>query len=216
MIEYPSIINSSKAPRKPMIAFEKIDGSNIRIKWTHKRGFDLFGSRQQLLDSSHPNLGGVVALFHDKYKEALEELFKYEWGKTENEIIVFGEYYGPNSFAGLHADPISKMNFYMFDILFVKKSYTEFLLPQEFIKLSPKFEKIGIPLPKVVYEGNLTDDFIRRVRENEFNLNEGVVCKGTQRLGSFRGKVWMCKIKTNAYLQRLKDRFKDDWNKYYE
>lgn len=215
MIEYPSIINSSKAPRKPMIAFEKIDGSNIRIKWTHKRGFDLFGSRQQLLDSSHPSLGGVVQIFNDRYKDALEETFKHEYGK-ENEIIVFGEYFGPSSFAGMHTDPLSAMNFYLFDILFVKKNYTEFLLPQELVKIFPKFERFGMPVPKVVYEGNLTDDFIRRVRENEFNLNEGVVCKGTQRLGSFRGKVWMCKIKTNAYLQRLKVRFQEDWNKYYE
>lgn len=42
MIEYPEIINSSKAPRLACIAFDKLDGSNIRIKWTQKRGFDLF------------------------------------------------------------------------------------------------------------------------------------------------------------------------------
>jgi len=215
MIEYPTIINSSKAPRKSMIAFEKIDGSNIRIKWTAKRGFDLFGSRTQLFDSTHLTLGGVVSIFNIKYKKVLEELFKYEY-KKENEIIIFGEYYGLNSFAGIHIDPLDKMDFYLFDILFTRKGYTEFLLPQYFLKMRPKFEQIGIPMPAIVYEGNLTDSFIHKVRENEFNVNEGVVCKGTEKLGSFRGKQWMCKIKTNIYLQKLKNRFKDNWKEYYE
>lgn len=39
MVEYPSIQNSSKAPRKNCIAFEKLDGSNFRAKWTQKNGF---------------------------------------------------------------------------------------------------------------------------------------------------------------------------------
>jgi ATP-dependent RNA circularization protein (DNA/RNA ligase family) len=215
MIEYPSIINSSKAPRRPMIAFDKIDGSNIRIKWTKKKGFNLYGSRTQLFDSSHPTLGGCVGIFGSRYQTVLEEFFIHEY-KKENEIIIFGEYYGPNSFAGIHTDPIEKMDFYLFDILFIRKGYNEFLLPQHFLKIRPQFESIGIPMPKIVHEGNLTDDFIRRVRRNDFNLNEGVVCKGTEKLGSFRGKQWMCKIKTDDYRMRLMERYKKDWEQYYE
>jgi hypothetical protein len=38
MIEYPSMQNSSKAPRKECMVFEKLDGSNFRAKWTEKKG----------------------------------------------------------------------------------------------------------------------------------------------------------------------------------
>lgn len=198
-----------------MIAFDKLDGSNIRVKWTNKKGFNLYGTRTQLLDRSHSSLGLVVDIFSSKYAQNLERIFQKEF-MGEKEIVIFGEYYGPNSFAGLHFDPPELMDFYLFDIMLIKKSYTEFILPQHFLKMVPKFDAIGLKTPKVVYEGNLTDDFIRRVRENEFNLNEGVVCKGTSKLGSFRGKMWMCKIKTNAYLEKLKSRYGKDYEQYWE
>lgn len=54
------------------------------------------------------------------------------------------------------------------------------------------------------------------VRDNKFNLNEGVICKGHLTKGNFFGKMWMCKIKTQAYLDKLKNRFGDDWEKYAE
>ncbi len=213
MIEYPSIINSSKAPRQPMIAFEKLDGSNIRVKYTAKRGFDLFGSRTQLLDETHPILGGVVKVFNETCKEALEEYFR-KYYPNEREMEVFGEYVGPNSFAGFHSDPVDKMRFVLFDVMMIRKGYNEFLLPQEFVKLAER--NASVPTPRVIYEGNLTDEFISRVRADEFGTFEGVVCKGKQGLGSFRGKVWMCKIKTNAYLQLLKEKKGADWVKFAE
>ena len=95
MIEYPSIINSSKAPRKKMVAFEKLDGSNIRVKYTPKRGFDLFGSRTTLIDEASEQLGGVVKIFNDTCKDPLEAYIKKYYPK-EKEIVVFGEYVGTN------------------------------------------------------------------------------------------------------------------------
>lgn len=50
MIEYPSIIASAKAPREHCIAFDKLDGSNTRVKFQPKKGWCLFGSRMQLFD----------------------------------------------------------------------------------------------------------------------------------------------------------------------
>ncbi|MFA6594595.1 MAG: RNA ligase family protein, partial [Candidatus Buchananbacteria bacterium] len=172
MIEYPSIINSSKSPKDNMIAFEKIDGSNIRVKWTAKKGFCLFGSRTQLIDETHPHLGGVIKVFN-KISEPLHEYFSKEYKRSTkvDEVIVFGEYYGPNSFAGLHYDPVEEMMFSAFDVMLIYKSRGSFLLPQDFIKyISPL-----VPTPKVVYEGNLTDQFVLDVRNNqlEVELNEG-------------------------------------------
>lgn len=217
MIEYPSIIsvNSKQAPRnKPMVAFEKLDGSNIRVKYTRKKGFDLFGSRTQLLDETHPTLGGVVSIFNNTCKEPLEEYIAKYYPK-EKEIIVFGEYVGPNSFAGLHTDPPELMRFVLFDILLIKNSYIEFVKPQEFVKVAERLSN-SVPTPRVIYSGTLNDEFIKNVRENVYNTNEGVVCKGTETSGAYRGKVWMTKIKTYEYLQKLKERYSADWEKYWE
>jgi ribonucleotide reductase alpha subunit len=74
----------------------------------------------------------------------------------------------------------------------------------------------GNNLSKFNISVNLTDEFIKRVRNDEFNTFEGVVCKGTERLGSYRGKVWMSKIKTLKYLDLLKLRKGSDFNKFWE
>lgn len=214
MIEYPSIANSSKAPRQPMIAFEKLDGSNVRVLWTPKKGFCRFGSREQLLDETHPHLGGVVSVFRQTCQEPLDALLRQHF-RQEKEVTAFGEYLGPNSFAGIHTDLVDQMRFVLFDLLVQKKGYYEFLLPQEFVKLTAG---LLCPVARVVHEGNLTDGFIQRVRANDFDppLGEGVVCKGRERSGAYRGKVWMVKIKTQAYLDRLQARYGEEWKKYWE
>lgn len=211
MIEYPSIANSSKAPRKACVAFDKLDGSNFRAKWTAKKGFDLFGTRTQLIDESSPFWGRAVSIFKNINSEALDDYFKKSKEyRNEREIVVFGEFVGPNSFAGIH-DENDEMEIVTFDVLVGHKNKA-FIKPKEFIK------EIGslVKIPRVVYEGNLTDDFICRVRADEFNTFEGVICKGVETSGAYRGKVWQCKIKTQRYLDSLKNRFGDEWEKYAE
>lgn len=208
MIEYPSIINSSKAPRQPMIAFEKFDGSNIRVKYSAKNGFTMFGSRTRIFDESHPHLASVIPIFREQFEKPLTEIFKREF-PNQRDIIVFGEYFGANSFAGIHKldEP---HEFVMFDVMLLNNRQGSFLLPKEFIKTFG--EKVRIT--PVVYEGNLTDQFIEDVRQNKYPVNEGVVCKGVAKRGDFRGKVWMCKIKTQAYFDKLKARFGQEWEKH--
>ena len=200
MIEYPSIINSSKAPRQPCIAFEKYDGSNIRVKYTQKQGFCLFGSRTQLIDQSHPHLGKVVPIFNEQFREPLTRYFKREY-PNEREAIVFGEFFGDKSFAGLHDPSDETFRFILFDVLVGHKN-RKFIEPRTFVR---EFSEL-VPSARVIYEGNLNDSFIQEVRDNKFNLNEGVICKGTMRTGAARGGIWMCKIKTQDYINRLKAR----------
>lgn len=209
MIEYPEIMASSKAPRKPCIAFAKIDGSNIRVKWTKNKGFCLFGTRTQLIDENTPIYGEVVKVFRSEHEDLLSDLVKREF-PNEREIIFFGEFYGANSFAGLH-DPNDKKEFYLFDIL-VGHKMPKFVLPQDFVKLADEY---CLHIPLVVYRGNLNEQLIRDVRENKYDLNEGVICKGTERSGAFRGNVWMAKIKTQAYFDRLKARWGEEGIKKY-
>ena len=48
-------------------------------------------------------------------------------------------------------------------------------------------------------------------------MNEGVICKGKQSSGAYRGGVWMAKIKTQSYFDRLNLKFgKEGVEKYGE
>jgi hypothetical protein len=200
MIEYPSIINSSKAPRESCIAFDKLDGNNLRFKWTRKRGFDCFGTRTQLIDINTPIYGVGVKYFLLNQAPILDKFFKKNL-LGYREIIVFGELYGPNSFAGMH-DPKDELKVTVFDILVGHKNRF-FIPPNELVRT---FSNL-IELPRVIYTGNLNDSFIQDVKNNTFGLNEGVIVKGTKKNGAYRGNMWQCKIKTTAYLKKVYDRF---------
>lgn len=199
MIEYPHIIGPSKAPREQCYAFYKYDGSNIRVKWTKKTGFALFGSRTQLIDASHPHLGQVVDVFNRDYKDKLHEYCSKNF-RDEREVIVYGEFFGKNSFAGIHV-PEDEKKFVLFDVLVGHKNRW-FMKPQDFVKLGSIVE-----IPQVVYSGKFNDEIIKSVRENTIpgiQLDEGVVVKGTVTSGAYRGKIWMCKVKTYSYLDKVR------------
>ena len=68
-----------------------------------------------------------------------------------------------------------------------------------------------LDIAQVIYTGRLTGKFINDVREGKYNVAEGVVCKGIE-----DNSHWMVKIKTNAYLERLKEAFGNDWESYWE
>ncbi len=210
MIEYPSIANSSKAPRKHCIAFDKLDGSNFRAKYTNKNGFCLYGTRTQLINENTPFWNDMINAFLP-IKPILEEKFKKDKEyRNYREIIVYGEYFGDSSFAGNH-NPNEKKKIVIFDILLDHKQ-RKFVKPQTFVK---EFGKI-IEIPRIVYEGNLSEEFIKQIREDKYNTPEGVICKGTETSGAYMGGIWMCKIKTQKYLDSLKTRFGDEWTKYAE
>ena len=204
MIEYPSILASSKAPRQPCIAFEKLDGSNIRVKYTQKKGFALFGSRTQMFDKSHPFLGSAVDIFYRDYENPLVELIE-DWFPNEREVIAFLEFFGDKSFAGWHEPDDTTKRLVLFDIMLGHKN-RKFLMPQEFVKLCQG----KMTIPRIIYQGNLNDDLINDVRSGKYDVEEGVICKGTEKTGAYRGGVWMAKIKTQKYLDRLFGKFGEE------
>ena len=204
MIEYPSIMPSSKAPRAHCVAFNKLDGSNIRVKYTSKQGFAWFGSRTQMFDKGHPFLGEAVPIFYAKYEDKLVDLIESNF-TNEREVIAFLEFFGPRSFAGYHEKDDPK-DLVLFDILVGHKN-RKFLSPKDFIKLTASVEA---EIPKVIYEGNMSDEFIQNVRDGMYSdqgVFEGVVAKGIERTGAHRGGIWMCKVKTQKYLDLLKGKF---------
>jgi len=152
----------------------------------------------------------MIEIFKTNYEDDLISLFQNnsELNKYK-EIVIFGEFIGENSFAGRHEDEPHDIIF--FDILCGHRQ-RKFLKPQDFIRTISDI----VPVPKIVYEGALTDEFINYVRQNKFSLKEGVICKGIETNGAFVGNTWMCKIKTNDYIQKLKNLFGEEWAKYGE
>jgi hypothetical protein len=177
-----------------------LDGSNIRVKYTAKRGFDLFGSRTQLIDKTHPFLGEVIDIFMRDFAEPLTKIFKDKF-PNEREIVAYGEFFGKQSFAGFHV-PGDPKKFVLFDV-YVGHKNGKFMLPREFIKT---FSNV-VEIPCVIYEGNLSDQFIKDVRDGKYDVFEGVMCKGNERSGAYMGGVWMCKIKTQKYFDALLSKF---------
>ena len=153
MKQYPSI--QREIVDKPIIAFAKNDGNNIRAEWSKKhKGFVKFGSRKVLIDETHEQLGKSINLIKTKYEKDLTDIFKKE---RYEEVVCFFEFFGPNSFAGMH-DPNDTLDVLLFDLDVYKYGL---LPPREFIKLTGK-----IDTPSVLYEGRPTQEFIKSVYDS--------------------------------------------------
>jgi len=210
---YPKIPGSNKIPNKPCIAFEKYDGSNLRFEWSKKRGFYKFGTRRRLFDESDPYLGKSVPIFMKTYSENLTKILvdNKRFRGAEN-VIVFAEFFGKESFAGQHKLDDPTLELILFDVSVHKFG---FLGPRDFINI---FEDIKIA--RKIYEGKPNGQFLENVRNGKFDvprngewdIMEGAVCKG----GSGGTDLWMAKVKTYKYMEKLKEVYKDKWKEYFE
>lgn len=217
---YPKIPEPKNCPLKQCIAFEKLDGTNIHWKWNSDKGFYAFGTRRDQFptdadgtihfQSSHEGLEPAPSSFdHDFYLDNyLSDHSKY----NKSELIIFTEFFGPTSFAGSHFRK-DEWDDYKSVIIDVMKD-GKFIPPQEFLddftEIS-EYKPAQVHIPKVVYKGKYTGQFVEDVRNGKYNVNEGVVVKGV-----VDGEVYMTKIKTNAYMEKLKSEFKDNWKDYWE
>lgn len=189
MKEYHSIPRFQDARKflgAKCIAFRKEDGSQIRVEYAKKQ-WKKFGSRTRLIDESHEHLGQVIPLFREQWEENLTKVL------VDNKIpeaTIFMEFFGPNSFAGLH-EPNDTKILRLFDVNVYKKGM---MPPREFLRM------VGhLDVAEKLYEGLFDEDFIRKVQVGEFPVVEGVVCKED----TTRFNPWMAKVKTFAYLKKL-------------
>lgn len=207
MKTYPSISHKVMSSLD-VIAFDKLDGSNIRAEWSPKRGFYKFGSRRCMIDENSEHLGNAVTIIKETKIDSLTAVFnnrKLKLFKSKpRSVVCFFEYCGPNSFAGQH-DPNDKLDTVLIDVNVHKKGI---LAPSDFIDM---FEHVGIP--KVLYKGKAGPEFIESVRSMTLPgiTGEGVVCKAPRRAGH---TPFMFKIKTRAWLERLKTYCGDDSKLY--
>ena len=204
MKEYPHIDYWNKGIfGTPIIAFDKLDGQNARAEWSKNRGWHKFGTKNTLFDETSKEFGKVIPIFKEKYGEQLSEVFRRNklYRNTRN-FVVFFEYVGPNSFAGRH-DPADVMDTVLFDIMPGDYTNNSFIEPKEFVQ---EFGNLGIP--KIIYQGNFNNQLIKDVKEGKYPVKEGVICKGVQQNKGRR--IWMVKIKTNTWLDKLKGKYGED------
>lgn len=176
---------------KSCYSFYKYDGSNLRWEWNKKRGFFKYGARKRLFDASDDQFGKAVLLFKEKYEEKLSRILVDKF--KQDKVVLFTEYFGENSFAGSHEET-DEMELRLFDVHIIKKGL---LGPKEFLKVFGDLDFSA----ELLYEGNFNKEYIRKIRENKDNLlNEGVVVKGGE-----GHKLWLSKIKTLSYLDKLKN-----------
>lgn len=197
MLQYPTIQSWRKSPiGKPCIAFNKYDGSNLRWEYSPKQGWNKMGTRRCMFDKNTPLYNQSIELFHDSgMAQSIVDATNHFHGRKVERITAFTEFYGQSSFAGTH-DPDEAKTLTLFDVFVFKKG---FVPPKQFVKLFGKQDWCA----QVVYQGNFNQSFIDDVRSGLYPVYEGVICKGED---------WVAKVKTLAYLERLKSTHEALWN----
>lgn len=181
----------------PIIAFDKLDGSNIRIEYSQKRGFYKFGTRKTMFDEKSQPFGFVVKLFKDKYEKALTEIFKSKEYRNILSFVCYFEVYGKKSMFGQHDFENDVFDLTLIDVDRYKKGM---IPPKEFVKT---FKEVGIP--NIIYEGNLNKEFIQSIKDRT-DLIEGVICKGLVKTRKGVEQIYHCKIKTTQWFEELRNK----------
>lgn len=191
MKSYPSLPYASEC-HLPIVAFDKLDGSNVRAEWTSKKGWAKFGTRNRLVDSTDPIFGKIPEIVRAKFGESLPEALKA--GKFDRAMCFF-ELHGSKSFAGMH-DINDDLTVTLIDVAPFNQGILE---PERYLKYFGHLD-----IAKVLYEGNLTPEFIESVRNSTLPgmTFEGVVCKAKN---DKKTKMpLMFKQKSRAWLDKLR------------
>jgi hypothetical protein len=210
-LAYPKIPDTLGCPLRQCVAFEKYDGTNIHWTFRPGEGWQEFGTRRDRFDintsgiksfeQAHPELAGLHTLW-DQFNLLQDYLNQNSKYNTAKEIIVFTEYLGTHSFAGQHDPKDVIKQLVILDIQVDGK----IIPPEQFVEDFKQFN-----IARVVFQGKFTGQLFVDVRKGKYDVKEGVVVKGL--VGK---EVYMAKIKTEAYLDRLKNQFKDNWKEYWE
>jgi hypothetical protein len=201
MKQYRSI-SKEVNPGVLIYAFDKLDGSNIRVEWDRKLGFHKFGSRKKLLQGGDDSvLAEAVALIEQQYADALGAAFHQ---KRYQMVTCYFEFFGRQSRFGQHAAESHQV--VLLDIEVYKKGY----LPPS--QLLAEFGQFG--MPDLLYTGLADAAFCEAVKLSKLPgmTHEGVVCKSDLRDRHHVPIVF--KIKTDAWLQALQAYCKGDARLY--
>lgn len=168
--------------------FDKLDGNNLRFEFSKKQGWHKFGSRKMMIDATHEHFGPAVIHFMSGLDQDILKCFK----RTPDKLVVFAEWWGPNSFAGEHL-PGEQLTLSVFDACVNNKGW---LAPTDFRRT---FEG-EIPTPEWLGRFNWTRGFVHQVLVGNLDgiTLEGVVgktMKGNQlKMGKAKTKAWLDKL----------------------
>jgi len=189
---YPSISYATES-HLPIVAFDKLDGSNIRAEWTSKKGWHKFGTRNRLVDATDPIFGQAPGLVQEKYGDSLAKALK---DAGYDRAMCFFELWGPSSFAGMH-NLQENLTVTLFDIAPFNQGILE---PERYLKI---VERNNLDHAKVLFTGPMTPEFVESVRSGTLPgmTFEGVVCKAKN---DKKTKMpVMFKQKSRAWLDKL-------------
>lgn len=200
MKDYPHISRSRGQSFRAIpdaTIFDKLDGSQIRVEWSGKRGIEWnkFGTRDQLLDPNDPVFSPAIGIFRRDWQDALGRIVHAErWERG----VAFFEFWGPNSFAGQH-DPEDEKHLTLID---VAPHRMGIMGPRRFLSTFGDLD-----VPTVVDTRNWTREYVEQVWRGEIPhiTFEGVVAKG----GDGHHLV-MAKAKTEAWVIRVKELYAPD------
>ena len=191
---------------KHVFGFDKIDGSNFRAEWNKKLskksrftyGFGKFGTRGETIKNADNPYTEGVNIFMDKYAIELDKIFNdNKLFRGIDTITVYGEFYGPNSFAGQHVWD-EDHDVIIYDMFLYKK---DFVKPADFISIFGHLD-----IPQLHYKCLFDQLTLWSVQFNDIDmgLKEGIVFKGVE-----EGKVFMFKVKTDEWLHKVRTLYGD-------
>jgi hypothetical protein len=217
MDKYPSI--PSRLPDKyfgkEFYWFPKYDGQNFRAEWNNKKGWYKFGSKNQLVDNTDKYWKKAIELFMDTTGKYLD---KYLREKSNKSCIIFCEYWGPTSLAGIH-DLEGPMFMTIVDIKIDKKGFIApcnfYSTIQELVRMTEYFDPNGIS-----YLDGYTEERIKAVKLGALYLDEPdkslEYVKYTCQPCTFEGVIGkrmegnqlvMVKLKTDAWREKIRATF---------
>ena len=190
MKDYPSIPRQFQQYKAYI--FDKLDGSSLRSEWTKKAGWAKHGKRTGLIDGSNPHIEEAMPnLFLDTLAIDLERLAR---NNRWRHMVVFYEFWGLRSIAGLHYDGDPKA-LTLFDASIDKKGI---LGPKRFREA---FED-KVPTAKFLGIHNWTRGFVERVLQGDV---EGITFEGVVGKAGDKHKIIRTKAKTQAWKDRVKE-----------
>ncbi len=189
MKTYPSIPKKFQSISNCYI-FDKLDGSNIRVEWSKKRGFFKFGRRNGLLDDSNPILAKEVPPAFELVAPQFERLLVDHRWKT---CVLFFEFWGDRSIGGLHYEGDPK-RMTLIDVAPDKKGI---MPPRDFLlAFNGK-----VDTAKLLTQRNWNHELIEQVRHGDLAgmTFEGVVGKA----GATTHKLVRAKAKTQEWIDKV-------------
>lgn len=189
--QYPSILVSTGQSFREFDAyiFAKLDGSNVRAEWTKKKGWSKFGTRTRLVDPTDPVFGTVPALFLENISEGVERIAREaRW----EHLVVFCEFYGSSSFAGLHVEDEPKA----LALLDVAANKRGLLPPRDFVK---HFDGKVSTAPFLGTQ-RWTRGLVDQVRQATY---PGMSFEGVVGKAQIKHELVMAKAKSRGWLDRV-------------